>query len=237
MQTENNIDSTVKKTGFYSSILLVVVTLITWAIAMTALPNSGKYCIKDCVDYPYLDTLAEYPRDYLWMFIAPLQVLIYMIFVVTLHSSVPLRNKIFSRIGLAVALVASTILIVCYYIQFNVVPSSLLNQETEGIALLTQYNPHGVFIAMEELGYILMACSFLFLGLACEGSNRLERFIQWIYFGAFGFMFIAYALVMLKFGVDREDLFELIVISIDWLVLIINGILTAIVFKRAMKQS
>ena len=37
-----------------------------------------------------------------------------------------------------------------------------MNGETDGIALLTQYNGHGIFIAMEELGYITMSISFLF---------------------------------------------------------------------------
>jgi hypothetical protein len=40
---------------------------------------------------------------------------------------------------------------------------SLMNGQAQGIALLTQYNPYGVFIVLEELGYLLMSLSFLFL--------------------------------------------------------------------------
>jgi hypothetical protein len=34
--------------------------------------------------------------------------------------------------------------------------------ETDGIALITQYNEHGLFIAMEELGYITMSIALVF---------------------------------------------------------------------------
>lgn len=34
-----------------------------------------------------------------------------------------------------------------------------MHGETEGITLLTQYNAHGIFIALEELGYLLMSLS------------------------------------------------------------------------------
>ncbi len=32
--------------------------------------------------------------------------------------------------------------------------------ETEGIPLMTQYNEHGIFIAMAELGFVLMSVAF-----------------------------------------------------------------------------
>jgi hypothetical protein len=52
-----------------------------------------------------------------------------------------------------------------YFVQFSMVPVSLMNGQSEGIALLTQYNPYGVFIVLEELGYLLMSLSFVFLAL------------------------------------------------------------------------
>jgi hypothetical protein len=29
-----------------------------------------------------------------------------------------------------------------------------MNGETDGLSILTQYNPHGIFIALEEIGYL-----------------------------------------------------------------------------------
>jgi hypothetical protein len=60
--------------------------------------------------------------------------------------------RIRGQIGLSFALIAAGVLLSIYFVQFSVVPVSLMNGQTEGIALLTQYNPYGVFIVLEELG-------------------------------------------------------------------------------------
>ena len=39
------------------------------------------------------------------------------------------------------------------------------------------------------------------------------------------------------YGINREYLFECVVIMIDWIVLIVSGILLSVVFKRAMRMS
>ena len=49
----------------YSAILTVVMTAATFGLAITATPNSGAGCQENCVEYPYLDTLSEFPRNYL----------------------------------------------------------------------------------------------------------------------------------------------------------------------------
>lgn len=221
--------------GFYASLSLAIITLITFGFAMTALPNSGSFCIVDCVEYPYLDTLSEYPGDYLWMPLAMLLLVAYLVHTGSLHSLASERYKIFSRIGLAFAIMAALVLMLCYFIQFSVVPVSLMKGETEGIALLTQYNPHGVFIAMEELGYWMMTFSFLFMAFVFSNKSRIENAIRWIYIIGFVVTVIAFAMISFKYGLDRQYRFEIVIISIDWLVLIINGILTGLVFRRAWK--
>jgi len=40
--------------------------------------------------------------------------------------------------------------------------------------MMIQYNPHGVFLALEELGYLLMSLSFLFMAPVFAGRSRLE---------------------------------------------------------------
>ena len=102
--------------------------------------------------------------------------------------------------------------------------------------MITQYNPHGIFIALEELGYLMMSFSFLFIALVFVGKNRIEKFIRWIFIIAFFLTIISFTLITIIYGIMRDYRFEIIVISIDWLVLMINGILTGIVFKQALKQ-
>ena len=39
------------------------------------------------------------------------------------------------------------------------------------------------------------------------------------------------------YGLERMDRFEIAAISIDWLVLVVNGILLSLLFRRQLKQS
>jgi len=237
MKTEHNVNINVIRIGYYSSIFLTIITLVTFGFAITAIPISGVFCLENCIEYPYLDTLSHFPKDYFWMFLAILLILTYLIFIVSVHSFALIQNKIFSRIGLTFAIISSVVLLSCYFIQFSVIPASLMNEETEGIALITQYNPHGTFIALEELGYLLMSFSFLFIAPVFADKNRIEKFIRWIFIIAFILTIISFAYITIKHGILRDYRFEIIVISIDWLVLMTNGILTGIVFKRALKQN
>ena len=162
-------------------------------------------------------------------------VLTYVILMVSIHSYASSQTKVFSQVGLSFALIAAVILVADYYIQFSVIPISLMNKETEGLALLIQYNPHGVFLALEELGYLIMSLSFLFMAPVFANKNRLETVIQWIFIIAFVLVIVSLVWISINYGLDRQDRFEVAVLSIDWLVLIINGVLLSIVFRRQFK--
>jgi len=43
------------------------------------------------------------------------------------------------------------------------------------------------------------------------------------------------AVLSIIYGLDRMDRFEVAVISIDWLVLVINGVLLSLLFRRQLK--
>jgi hypothetical protein len=216
--------------------LTAVVTIITFALAMTAIPISGANCPGDCVAYPYLDTLAQYPRDFFWMFPAMLLILVYVALLVSLHFYADGQKRIYSQIGLSFGLIAAAVLLVDYYLQVAVVPVSLVNGETEGLALLIQYNPHGVFLVLEELGYLMMSLSFLFMACALSNRSRLETAVRWIFL--IGFVLVVLSLVAISggYGLDRLDRFEVAAISIDWLVLIVNGVLLSILFRRRARS-
>ncbi|MDA3953707.1 MAG: hypothetical protein PF485_08675 [Bacteroidales bacterium] len=237
MKTENDSKLNVLKIGFYSSLFLAVITLVTFGFAMTSIPIAGAFCPGNCIEYPYLNTLSQFPGDYLWMFLAIIQILTYIIFMVSIHFYALNKNKIFSHISLTFAIISSSVLLLAYFIQFSVIPASLMNDETEGIALLTQYNPHGIFIALEELGCIMMTFSFLFIAPVFVNTNRVEKAIRWIFIIAFVLTFISFVVVSINHGIVRKDRFEVVIISINWLVLISNGILVSIVFKRALKNN
>jgi len=161
----------------------------------------------------------------------------YLALMVCIHTYASSQRKIFSQIGVAFALMATMTLVGDYFVQFSVVPISLMSGETEGITLLTQYNAHGVFIVLEELGYLLMSLSFLFMVPVFVNKNRLEAAVRWVFVMSFVLTVIAFTLISINYGLDRQDRFEVAVISIDWLVLIVNGILLSIVFKRQLKSA
>ncbi len=220
------------RVGFYAALLTAVVTLIAFGLALTALPKSGANCVGDCFTYPYLDTIAQFPRDYLWMPPATALILLYVVLMASIHDLAAAPRKLFGQIGLSFALVAAVVLAGNYFIQFSVIPVSLLNGETEGVTLWTQYNPHGFFIALEELGYIVMSLSFLAVAPVFGGGTRLEAAVRWIFVAAFVLTAAALAAVSAAYGIDRQDRFEIAAISINWLALIVNGILLSFVFRR-----
>ena len=222
----------VNRVGLYSSILTVAMTLVTFGLAITAVPNSGAGCLENCFEYPYLDTLSEFPGDYLWMPPAMILVVVYVVLVASIHAYASPQKKVYGQIGLSFALLASGVLLGDYFVQFSVVPISLMNGQTEGIALLTQYNPYGVFIVLEELGYLLMSLSFVFLAPVFAEEGRLATAIRWIFVAGFVVTVIFLVAISAYYGLERMDRFEIAAISIAWLVLLINGVLLGFLFRR-----
>ncbi|MGB8490072.1 MAG: hypothetical protein WCE64_03360 [Bacteroidales bacterium] len=235
MNSVQNENINVKRMGFSSSISLAVITLITFGLAFTAVPKSGPLCTANCIEYPYLDSLPFYPGDYYWMYLAILQLVIWLIFMISLHYFSIDKKKIFSFISISFALISSVILFVDYFIQFSVVPVSLMKGETDGIALLTQYNDHGIFIALEELGYLMMSISFLFMAFALSGDSLPERSLRWIFIAPFILSIISLIYFSIKFGIDRSYRFEITIISINWLAMVAGSILAGVLFKRIKK--
>jgi hypothetical protein len=213
------------------------VTIITFGLAMTAIPISGANCPGGCVEYPYLDTISQYPKDFLWMFPALLLLLAYVALMVSIHYYIDDQKKILSQIGLSFAMIAAAVLLVDYYLQVAVVPVSLMNAEMEGLAMLIQYNPHGIFLALEELGYLMMSLSFLFMGAALSSRSRLEAAIRWIFLIAFVLVILSLVIVSMGYGLERLDRFEVVAISVNWLVLIVNGVLLSFLFRRHIGKS
>jgi hypothetical protein len=221
--------------GYYSSFLLSILTIITFGFAMTAIPPAGPYCPENCMEYPFPDILLYYPRDYYWMYLAIFQLFAFVIFIVTNHFIVNAAKKLYTFLSISFALISSTVLLIAYFTQFSVVPISVMKGETAGIALITQYNEHGLFIAMEELGYITMSIALFFLAFAFSKNSRTERIIRIILISQLILTFIAFIFYSFKFGIERSYLFEVATITINWLVIIIVGIMIGLYYRKKIK--
>ncbi len=232
---ENSKDSNSLKLGFYSSIILSILTVIAFGFAMTAIPPAGPYCPGNCMEYPFPDILSYYPRDYYWMYLAIFQLFAFVIFIVANHFIANRNNKLFTSLSMSFTLISSTVLLLAYFTQFSVVPVSVMKGESEGIALITQYNEHGLFIAMEELGYITMSVALFFLAFAFSKNTRLERIIRLILFSQLGLTILTFIFYTLKFGIERSYRFEVATITINWTVLIAIGIMVGLHYRKQLK--
>ena len=218
--------------GFYISIITTVLTTITFGIAICTPPLSGPFCTGSCFEYPFTDIAGRFPRDYYWMYPAILLSFSYLIMMITIFQVAQQNKKLFGMIGVSFAIMASLILITNYFIQVSVIQPSLLAGETDGISLLTQFNPHGIFIVLEEIGFTLMIISLFALFPIFNGISALEKTIKWAAIAGFILAVVSFSLVSIVHGIQREYRFEVIIISITWLELIFISFLIARYFKR-----
>ena len=101
-----------------------------------------------------------------------------------------------------------------------------------GISILTQYNPHGIFIALEEIGYLIMSLALLLLVPIFSKSIKLERAIRTIFILCFAFTFSAFIIIASRYGLNREYRFEVAAITINWFTLILAGFILSVIFRR-----
>ena len=144
-----------------------------------------------------------------------------------MHERTPPTRRQFTRSAMAFGIMAATTLTAAYFIQLRFVQPAVLNGELDGLAPWTQYNPHGVFIALEEVGYPLMGAAFLFAGLVLSTENRLVRAVRIVFLVGFASVTTAFVALSVVSGFDVEYRFEVAAITIDGTVLIVAGALLA----------
>jgi hypothetical protein len=179
--------------------------------------------------YPFPYTPPFIMADFLWLIPAFILMPTFVSLVAYLHNQAPDEKKIFSHIALAFAIICVTVIMMDFFIQWTMVLPSTLKGETEGLSLFTQYNPHGLFVSLESLGYLMMSSSFLLLAPLFNGG-KLQRSIRWLFVASFVLAVGSFVGLTLA-GYDVVQ-FEVLVITIDWTVLIVTGILIALLFRR-----
>ena len=228
--THSSSGGSATRLGFWTAILTVVVVAMFAVVSIATPARSGPFCVGACVAYPYVDVAQFIPGDYLWLVPGILLAPIFVVFMACIHAYAPEPKKVYSRIGLAFALVYAVVILVDYYLQLTVVVPSLQAGETEGLSLLTQYDPHGLFIALETLGYSMLTVALLFAAPVFTGG-RAEHAIRWLFTLSFVLAVVAFVGLALL-GHDLVA-FEVTVLMIIWIVLIASGVLLGVVFRRA----
>lgn len=231
--------------GFWAALFTAVSAIAALGIAATtAPPRSGPFCmagqvdlVDSCVTYPYTDVAAFVPNDYMWMYPAFLMALLFVVLAASIHNYVPAGKRVFSQVALSFAVISAAAHAVNYFIQLAVVQPSLLRGEVEGLTLWSQYNPHGIFIALEDVGYLTMGVAFVFIAAALGGRGWLARIIRYL-FAVGGVLAVgALAVLAIWYGMDLEYRYEVAAILIDWLTLIFGGALLGVFFWRARPKA
>jgi hypothetical protein len=221
--------------GFWTALLVAILAASAFALGMITPPRSGPYCSGQCIANPYTDAVQFVPRDYLWMFPGMLLTPLFVALSGCIHACVRESRRPLSLLGLCFASIAAGIITLDYFTQFQVVAPSLLRGETDGLALFTQYNPHGFFIALEDLGYLMLSAAFLFVGAAFGSANRLERAIRWTFIGAALLAITSFTGLSWHFGFNLEYRFEVAIITITWTTLVASGVLLTFFFLRSRR--
>ncbi len=227
----------VNRLGYYISLIMALLTAVTFGIAICTPPVSGPFCKGSCIVYPFANIISRFPGDYIWMYSAILMFITFLVFVVFIYQYAADNKKVFAMIGLSFSIASALLLVADYFVQISVVQPSLVNGETDGIALLTEYNPHGIFIAIEEIGYIFMSIVFISVVPVFSGTGKMNNAIRWVYLISFILMILSFILISLKYGIKREYRFEVATITIDYMALFVSGILMSRLFRRQWRDS
>jgi Na+-driven multidrug efflux pump len=102
--------------GFWIAIAVSVLTVVSFGLAMTALP--------DRVPYPFTDPVIaeQWPGDYLWLFPAMVLMLAFVALAAAVHLWAPVSRKVFSLVALCFATLAAAVLLGDYFVQARARP-------------------------------------------------------------------------------------------------------------------
>jgi len=223
-------DTTNTRFAAATALLTAVLGTVAFALAIVAVPVAGANCPSNCIPYPYLSTAGRWPQDFLWQPPAIAFVLSFLVLMTCVHYFAPQRRRMITQAGLCLAVVSAAALSIDYYLQFSVVPVSLADGETNGLPLLLQYNSHGIFIALEEIGYITMALSLAMFSVAFVARDRLASAVRWLFRLPIVVAIGGLIEVSVFYGLERQDRFEIFILSACWLTLIIGGLILAAIF-------
>jgi hypothetical protein len=219
--------------AFWTALCVALLAVISLATAITTPPRSGPFCRSDCVSYPYTDASRFVPRDYLWMYPATLLLAMFVVLVGLLHERCAPDRRWLAGVALCFTGLGVTPLALAYGIQLTVMQPSLLSGRTEGLSPWSQYNPSGLFIALENIGYTTLGLAFIFVGLALPtGVSRILR-VTGMIFTLGGALILA--LLLLLAAIYRSDLayrFEVWSILVTWLVMAITAVTLSVAFSR-----
>ena len=150
----------------------------------------------------------------------------FVVLMVCVHSYASNTKKLWSQLGLAFAIVYAAMACINYIVQLTVVRLSILNRETDGLAMFVMGNPHSIFWALAS-AYVFMNLAMLFAA-PVFGGGKLERWIRWL------FLANGASAIITIFGIVVDSpLIYLLGSLVPWCVIFSAAtILLAVLFRR-----
>lgn len=218
---------------FWSALATSVLAFAAFGIAATTPPRTGPFAATGtALAYPYADAVKFVPGDFVWMYPVMLMVLAYLFTCVCLRERASGNARTWATLGLALAVTGFTALGIDYFVQIYTVQPALLAGEAADVVALSQYNPHGFFIAAENFGYLAMALS---LGVFAPtlGGNRTGLAARWIFAAAALLGVFALVAMSFAFGLGIEYRLEVALITIVYLALMLGGLMVTLSTRRS----
>ena len=218
--------------GAWFSFATSFLCLLTFFFAIQAVPPVGSYCVSECAEYPFHDIGLRFPIDFMWMYVALALAVCTALMFLMLLLSVSANRRVSASVSFFFVAASSLILFGTYFVQVTVLPAQLLLGRTEALVVFSQYDEHGAFIALEDAGYLLLSFGLGLLWAIFRKGDRFEKWIAWLG----GFCLVAtlsgLAYYSFAYGLLRGYRFEVAAISINWLGLVIVGVLLGFWFRR-----
>jgi len=229
IDTVRSMPKSVSQVGFWSAVLAtlfsigygiaVIVTMISTMMATAIDTPPGWHGIDSFVaSFQPIQMLSLIPS----LLLAPT----FVVLMVSLHYYASLDKKIWSQLGIAFALIYAVMASINYILQLTVVRLSIVNKETDGLAMFVMGNPHSIFWALAS-AYIFMNLAMLFVAPVFYGG-RLERWIRWLFIanGA------SVVVTIFGVGVDSPAIY-LLVSLVPWCIIFsLATALVAMLFRR-----
>ncbi len=174
--------SPVYRLGFWSAVFATL-SGIGYGIAVIVLMISSMTSAADTP--PGWQGIEAYVNSFQFIQMLPLIPSLvlapaFMVLMVSIHYDAPQAKKIWSHLGIAFTIVYAVMACINYIVQLTVVRLSILNRETDGLAMFAMGNSHSIFWALAS-AYAFMNLAMLFAAPVFEGG-KLERWIRGLFY-------------------------------------------------------
>ena len=99
----------------------------------------------------------------------------FIIMTAGLHNECEDDRKVTANIGLILAAVYSTLIMLVYFSQLTTVNNEQLNEQA---AKLLEFDQYGLIFNYDLLGYGVMALSTFFTGLSMKPKNKMDKWLR-----------------------------------------------------------